>query len=269
MKESYKNICINNCLSYEEQMKLVKLLDCDDINLRNIVIWKLVLTNIGLVKKAVLVFFRHSDKFEYDDLMSLGILGAINAIKKYDSSKGKLSTYIYCSVKRSIREYYKKSSIVDIELHFYSKISNYTKFVDQYYIKYGDMPSLNYIKANTGLSGTDISLIQSMCFDSVSLSDKTDDEISLMDNLPSTGSSIQEIVELRELKRILIKSLDKLSDVEVKILCCRYGLGNNEPMTQEEVAKIINCSHQNISRLERKALSKLKNSKELEKAYYA
>lgn len=272
MEESYifyRDICINNYLSNDEQLELMKFVSCDDDVLRGDAIKKLTLANIGLVHKAVSDFMWHNDKIPYDDLMSLGVLGILNSIDKYDSSKGKISTFIYTCVRRNLKEFEKSNSVVSIEKHFYSKMSSYVKCIDQYYKKNGNCPSLNYIKDTTGLSDLDILLIQTTHTDSISLSEPIDDDITLMDCVVDEGSSIQKIVELRELKSILRKNLSKLSDVEIKILSCRYGLDNNEPMTQDEVAKLFNYSHQNISRLEHKALTKLKKIKDLKKYYYA
>ena len=104
MKESYRNIYIfnNNFLSNEEQMKLLELLYSDDDDLKNIVAWKLVLANIGLIHDVVMGFLKHNCKVDYDDLMSLGIIGAFRSIDKYDSSKGKLSTFLSSCVKNCI-----------------------------------------------------------------------------------------------------------------------------------------------------------------------
>ncbi len=271
MEESYslyRDISVNYFLSNIEQMNLIKLLNSNDCNYRNTVVWKLVLANIGLVHRAVIVFLKHSNKVEYRALMSLGILGAIKAIEKYDYSKGKLSTYIYSSVKRNLKEFEKENKAVNIEKHFYSKISIYNDCINEFYLKNGCIPSLSYIKDHTGLRDSDILLIQSTYDDAISLSEPIEDDVTLVDCIACEDSSVQEIVELRELKRIVAENLKKLSDVEIKILSYRYGLDNNKPMTQDEVAKLFNYSHQNISRLERKALTKLKKFKDLKKYYY-
>jgi len=272
MNESYlfyRDIWVNNFLDGDEQMKLLNLLDSADEDLIVNIVQRLTLANIGLVHRAVKEFMRHNDKIPYDDLMSLGILGTINAIEKYDSSKGKISTYIYACAKRNLKEFAKSNSAIKIEKHFYNKISSYNRCIDQYYVKNGSKPSLQFIKENTGLSDVDILLIETTNVNSVSLSEPIDDDMTLIDCVESDGSSIQQIIELKELKSILRKNLLKLSDVEIKILCCRYGLYSNVPMTQEEVARMMNCSHQNVSRLERKALTKLRNVKALKNAYYA
>ena len=273
MEESYlfyRDIIAKYYLDSKEQMKLLELLNSDDCNMRIDIIQRLTLANVGLVNKAVKEFMKHNDRIPYDDLMSLGILRTISVIEKYDASKGrKLSTFIYICVKRCLKEFEKDNSAVNIEKHFYTKISSYNKCINKYYSENGSNPSLKYIKDNTGLSDLDILLIQTTYTDSVSLSEPIDDDVELIDCIASEGTPIQQIIELKELRSVVRENLSKLSADEIKILCYRYGLDSDRVMTQQEVAKLMKCSHQNVSRLERKALTKLRSFKSLRKIYYA
>ena len=92
-----------------------------------------------------------------------------------------------------------------------------------------------------------------------------EDDFSLMDCVVSEDTPIQQIIELKELKKVLYDNLSKLTDDEVKVLHYRYGL----EMKLREIAELMECSSQNVSRLERKALNKLKKVKSLRKIYYA
>jgi len=273
MEESYlfyRDICTKYYLDSEEQMELVELLNNDDGSMRVSIVQRLTLANVGLVHKAVKEFMKHNDRIPYDDLMSLGILGTINVIEKFDPSKGKkLSTFIYICVKRYLKEFEKDNSAVKIEKHFYTKMSSYNKCINHYYSQTGSNPSLKYIKDNTGLSDLDIFLIQTTHTDSVSLSEPIEDDSTMMDCIASEEIPIQQIIELKELKKVLYENLGKLTDDEIKILSYRYGLGSSRILTLQEIANIMKCSHQNVSRLERKALTKLKKFKSLRKIYYA
>lgn len=268
MEESYlfyRDICDRYYLDNDEQMRLVNLLNSDD-SMRVSIVQRLTLANVGLVHKAVKEFMKYNQNIPYDDLMSLGILGTINVIEKFDVSKGrKLSTFIYVCVRRYLKEFEKDNSAVRIEKHFYTKMSSYNKCINKYYSENGSKPSLKYIKDNTGLSDLDIFLIQTTYTDSVSLDEPMEDDFSLMDCVVSEDTPIQQIIELKELKKVLYDNLSKLTDDEVKVLHYRYGL----EMKLREIAELMECSSQNVSRLERKALNKLKKVKSLRKIYYA
>ena len=273
MEESYlfyRDIIAKYSLDSKEQNRLLELLNSNDCKMRVDIIQRLTLANVGLVHKAVIDFMKHNNKISYDDLMGLGILRIIEVIEKYDASKGrKLSTFLYPCIKRYLKEFEKGNSTVNIEKHFYNKMSSYNKCINKYYSEKGSTPSLKYIKDNTGLSDLDILLIQTTHTDSVSLSEPLDDDVEMIDCIASDGTPIQQIIELKELRRVVRENLSKLSADEIKILCYRYGLDRDREMTQQEVAKLMKCSHQNVSRLERKALTKLSKFKSLRKIYYA
>ena len=251
-------------------MRLVELLNSEDVNLRVSIVQRLTLANVGLVHNVVIEFMKHNQNIPYDDLMSLGILEIIKKIEKYDSSKGiMLSTFIYSCVKRCLKEFDKGNKPVCIEKHFYSKISSYNKCVNKYFNQNGNNPSIEYIKGHTDLSEGDILLIQCLSYSTISLYESKNDDISLIDSIPSYDSSVQDIIELNELiekTNCILKN--QLTYNEYFVLMYRYGLNGAKVKTQKQIAKTLGCTHQNVSRIEGSAIKKLKKSKELFGYYY-
>ncbi len=88
--------------------------------------------------------------------------------------------------------------------------------------------------------------------------DKDGNALTLMD-LIDDGVDIHEQVDLtihsKQLYEFLKNSLDKR---ELEILVFRYGLYGNEPHTQNETASKLNISRSYVSRIEKKAVEKLK-----------
>ena len=75
------------------------------------------------------------------------------------------------------------------------------------------------------------------------------------DNLCILNNEVQSFEhDSLNLKLILDQEIDKLSDKQIHILKLRYLEG----YSVEEIAKLMNCSHQNISKINSKALSSLK-----------
>ena len=69
------------------------------------------------------------------------------------------------------------------------------------------------------------------------------------------GESIGNQVDLRK----LCKAVDTvLTPRERRVIVARYGLGGNAPMRQREVARYTGISRSYVSRIEKKALEKLK-----------
>ncbi len=88
--------------------------------------------------------------------------------------------------------------------------------------------------------------------------DKDGNSITLMD-LIDDGADIHEQVDLLIRSRQLYEFLDKCLDKrELEIIIYRYGLYGKSPHTQSETSKKLNISRSYVSRLEKKAIEKLK-----------
>lgn len=87
--------------------------------------------------------------------------------------------------------------------------------------------------------------------------DKDGNEITLMDVLPSDDNrfaKIEDNVIMEKVKKIIQEKLNKR---EQEIIIMRYGLDDDEPKTQLEVAQILNISRSYVSRLEKKIIAKI------------
>lgn len=90
--------------------------------------------------------------------------------------------------------------------------------------------------------------------------DKDGNELTLMDLLSDDGESLFS-VSLKKEKRTKLIEIAKsvLSDREYKVICLRYGLKGGAPLPQREVASFLKISRSYISRIENKAISKIKS----------
>lgn len=88
--------------------------------------------------------------------------------------------------------------------------------------------------------------------------DKDGGSISLMDIIPSSQMDITDKINKNDRLENLIKYINVLDDKEKEILNLRYGL-KDEKLTQKEVAKKFNISRSYVSRIEKRALTKLLN----------
>lgn len=89
--------------------------------------------------------------------------------------------------------------------------------------------------------------------------DKDGNEINLNDIIGTDPDEILDGISLKIQISKLVKALDcSLTEREKNIIINRYGIFGEEPKTQQEVAKQLNISRSYVSRIEKKALSKLK-----------
>ena len=87
--------------------------------------------------------------------------------------------------------------------------------------------------------------------------DKDGNAISLIDVIEDNNDTLEEKVNLKENIDLLNKYLDKLNKREKEIIIKRYGLNNTKEMTQKEIAKELKISRSYVSRIEKRALTKL------------
>ena len=82
-------------------------------------------------------------------------------------------------------------------------------------------------------------------------------ELLLQDILTTNEKEVQDNLEYNEKRRAMYEAIIDLKPKEKEIITLRYGLNNNQEMTQKEVADFLGISQSYISRLEKKIIKKL------------
>ena len=101
-------------------------------------------------------------------------------------------------------------------------------------------------------SANDVSLNEPM------ETDKDGNALTLMDTL-ADETDIIEALDLKLKSRQLYRLVDRVLDPrERELIELRYGLGNRKPLPQREVARKLNISRSYVSRIEKRALEKLR-----------
>ncbi len=120
---------------------------------------------------------------------------------------------------------------------------------------------LMYYRSNKKTQAT-ISLNDSIGYD------KEGNEINLVDMLEDKKEDILDTIQIKDNIALLNKYMQKLNKREKEIIIKRYGLNNERDLTQKEIADSLGISRSYVSRIEKRALTKilrefLKNKKEL------
>lgn len=87
--------------------------------------------------------------------------------------------------------------------------------------------------------------------------DKEGNEICLIDVVKDEEKDINDVIIQQLAIEKIDKNLDTLTERERDIIIRRFGLGNHEEETQQEIAKSYNISRSYVSRIEKRALMKL------------
>lgn len=114
-----------------------------------------------------------------------------------------------------------------------------------------DNEILMFLRKNKKRRG-EVSFEDSLSYDSEG------NELHLEDILGTDEDIVTRGLEEENDKKMLYREINKLSDRDKKIMILRYGLYNNEEMTQKEVAKVLGISQSYISRIEKKVIRRLK-----------
>jgi len=98
--------------------------------------------------------------------------------------------------------------------------------------------------------------------------DKEGNEINLSDLLEDKQEDIVDKIQIKDNIELLKKYLIKLNKREKEIIIKRYGLNNQKELTQKEIAEELGISRSYVSRIEKRALTKIlrefiKNKKSL------
>lgn len=114
-----------------------------------------------------------------------------------------------------------------------------------------DNEILMFLRKNKKRRG-EISFEDSLSYDSEG------NELRLEDVLGTDSDIVTRGIERETERKLLYKEIDKLSERDKKIMVLRYGLFDNEEMTQKDVASLLGISQSYISRIEKKVIGRLK-----------
>jgi RNA polymerase sporulation-specific sigma factor len=88
--------------------------------------------------------------------------------------------------------------------------------------------------------------------------DKEGNEITLLDVLEADGEDVVERLAFYEDVKTLYKNMEKLQEPEKTILRMRYGLSGYTQKTQREIAEEMGISRSYVSRIEKRAVEKIR-----------
>ena len=243
-------------LSQEEEIKLFEALHKGDKTARK----KLINHNLRLVTSIARRY--KNQGLEYMDLIGEGNIGLMTAINKYDETKGyKFSTYAVWWIRQSIVQFIRnKSRNIRIPSNMYTKFNKYQTEKIKLTQELGHEPSITEISKKLDIPIQKIYELEQIYTDTVSIDQKIGDEqdtdlISMIaDEKETTEETVIQQIEGEEIRSYL----DCLKETEKEIIILRYGIGTDNPMTLEQIAKIKNLTRERIRQIEAKALVKLK-----------
>ena len=209
----------------------------------------LVEENSGLIWAVAKRFIGRGT--EADDLYQLGCLGFLKAVEGFDLQFGtQFSTYAVPKIAGEIRRFLRDDGAVKVSRGIKEQAATIKSARNQLTNALGRDPTIQEISRQTGFTPEEIALAETATAATESIQRETGEEgFSLEDVLTDTESE-EKMVE----KIALRQAIDTLPERERLVIRLRYF----HALTQERVAKVLQVSQVQVSRIEKKAVSALR-----------
>lgn len=210
----------------------------------------IVRENSGLIWSVVRRYFGRCA--ESEDLYQIGCLGLLKAVKSYDESYGTcFSTYAVPKIAGEIRRFLRDDGAVKVSRGLKERAFAVRSARTALEQRLGREPRLSELSEETGLAPEEIAEAENASAPTASLNRANgEDGAALEDMLSDIGQEerLIEYVSLRE-------AIASLPEKERSVIALRYYRG----LTQDDTAKIMKVSQVQISRMERKAVERLRS----------
>ncbi|OPJ63260.1 FliA/WhiG family RNA polymerase sigma factor [Clostridium oryzae] len=211
---------------------------------------------IPLVKYlASRVIIGKSKYVEYEDLVGYGMVGLMDAVNKFDASKGmKFSTYASIRIKGSMIDEIRRNS--PISKGAMDKLNQYNNAIDKLQSKLLRDPTDFEIAQHLNMTIDDVAEIQNyinyisqVSLDNILFSE--DDDIELMGSIEDKNSPnpIRNMEEKEELQ-YLSKAIDELNEKDRTVISLYYYEG----LTLKEIGRILEISESRVCQLHSRAI---------------
>ena len=214
----------------------------------------------SLVKIVVGRMCIHTNsQFDFDDLLSYGIFGLIDAIDKFEYEKGiKFESYASLRIRGTVIDNLRKLDWIPRTLRQKNKILD--KVTSDFKLINGREPSVEELSEilNLSIKEVEILLKNNNIYNLISLDDYLEEshEKSLENLFDSNIETPEESLEKKELKKMLIKAIDSLNEKQRQVISLYYY----EELTLKEISKIMGVSESRISQIHSNSIKILKNS---------
>ena len=212
---------------------------------------EIIKQNSNLVYSICSKYSGYADK---EDLHQVGMIALIKAYNNYDSKKEtKFSTYAFPYIVGEVSKYIRENKNIKVSKDLIRLGRKINEYVDKHFEVRGYKPSIRDIALMLEVKEEKvISALEAYQMDTKSLDEGVNDDgkaITLLDVTPTREKvSSEQMLDLKE-------AFMTLSEQEKELLINRYF----KDLTQSEVAQILGVNQVYVSRLEKKALSKMKS----------
>ena len=211
---------------------------------------QLVLENSGLIWAIVKRFTGRG--VEAEDLYQLGCLGFLKAVDGFDLEFGtQFSTYAVPKITGEIRRFLRDDGAIKVSRGIKERAISIKAARNQLTHLFGREPTMQELSRQTGLSIEDIATAEAATASVESMNQATGEDGFTLEQILTDTQSEDMLLE----KITLQQAISKLNEKERTVIQLRYFHG----LTQQRVSSVLNVSQVQVSRIEKKALCRLKD----------
>ena len=209
----------------------------------------LVTENSGLIWSVARRFLGRGT--EADDLYQLGCLGFLKAIEGFDLEFGtQFSTYAVPKIAGEIRRFLRDDGAVKVSRGIKERASSIKVARSRLLQELEREPTITEISEKTGLAPEDLAIAEMATASVESIQQETGEDGFTLENVLTDTQTEEKLLE----KISLRQAIEKLPQRERTVIQLRYF----HALTQERVSKVMGVSQVQVSRIEKKALLRLK-----------
>ena len=188
---------------------------------------------------------------EADDMYQLACVGFLKAVDGFDLNFGtQFSTYAVPKIAGEIRRFLRDDGVVKVSRSVKERATTIKTARNNLTNTLGREPTVGEIAEQTGFTPEDIAMVESATAGVESIHQVSGDEGFTLENVLTDTQSEEAFLERIALKQ----AIEKLPEREAMVVKLRYFHG----LTQQRVSKVLDVSQVQVSRIEKRALEKLR-----------